>query len=142
MSGQNDSLPDLCTLLLDKFKAGVLAHEEVLTMLDLLPDKFKWKEQMKAILLSLSIGITSGHELQINSLDHTNMQCFKTWSTLKNRASAIRKRIDEEAASERKYTIMRDLISLKKISHTFCLMLVTTAQTCKKKNILLVQAKS
>ena len=97
---------------------------------------------MKAILLSLSIDITSGHELQINSLDHTNMQCFKTWSTLKNRASAIRKQIDEEAASERKYTIMRDLISLKKISHTFCLMLVTTAQTCKKKNILLVQAKS
>ena len=83
-------------------------------MLDLLPNKNMLKERMKAIMLSLSFDIPSGHELQINSLDHTNIQCFQNWSTLKKRASEIRKQIDEEAASEREYTIMRDLISLKK----------------------------
>ena len=90
-------------------------------MLDLLPNKNMLKERMKAIMLSLSIDIPSGHELQINSLDHANIQCFQNWSTLKKRASEIRKQIDEEATSERNYTIMRDLISLKKSVMNFAL---------------------
>ena len=73
-------------------------------MLDLLPNKNMLKERMKAIMLSLSFDIPSGHELQINSLDHTNIQCFQNWSTLKKRASEIRKQIDEEATSGRRLT--------------------------------------
>ena len=114
-------------------------------MLDLLPNKNMLKERMKAIILSLSIDITSGHELQINSLDHANIQCFQNWSTLKKRASEIRKQIDEEATSERDYTIMRDLISLKNLS---CILPYASDNSfwfpmydanVQKKNILLVQ---